>query len=210
MTASIDLSEVRIPTPPPPHWSRAFLAMGMAAIVALHGCPPRPVPVDGGPSVTPSAWTDTARIVISTLRWALPAVRLVLAAVLPSDVATIVGRSIDALAEWTARLAESIDVYEQRGGDRCAAHAAVGGATNALVALTQVLADNGIALGRTLERVADSLGAVGDALAPACSLDAGWGSDGERINAQLRAIQARAVRGPNWLVLDNISPDAGH
>jgi hypothetical protein len=162
--------------------------------------------------VTPSAWTDTARIVVSTLRWALPAVRLVLAAILPTDVGTIVGRALDAVAEWNARLADAIDVYEHRGGDRCAAHAAVGGITSAMVSLTQVLADNGIALGRTLERVADSLGAVGDELAPACTLDAGWGSAGDDMNARIRTIQSRAARGPNWLALDNLQPvmDAGH
>lgn len=199
---------LHIPTPPPPRWSRLAVALGLSCLVALHGCPPRPLPVDGGPAVTPSSWTDTARVVVRTLRWALPAARVILAAVLPSDAGAIVGRALDAVADWTSRLEVALDTYQTRGGDRCVAHASVGGLTSAVVSLAQVLADHGVALGTTLERVADSLGALGDELAPACSLDAGWASAGMQVNDRLRAIQngARARGAVLRHDLDDLRP----
>ena len=170
-----------------------LLALALATSTAA--CGPRPVPVDGG-AVTPSSWTDTAHLVLSTLSWSVPAARGVLVAVLPDPARTIVGRALDGVTDAAARLSLALLAYEERGGDRCAAYAAVGGVHVAIVQLAQVLADNGVAIGVVLERVADSAASIADALVPACQADAGFASSGDRSNAELRAIATHAtVRG---------------
>ncbi len=83
----------------------------------------------------------------------------------------------------------------------------MGGLHRALVGLARVLADNGIALGTTLERVVDGVASVADALVPACDRDAGWSSAGDRANAELRAIATG--RGPLRRVLDDLRPGDG-
>lgn len=183
------------------------LFLAIAVLGAALACTPRPS-VDGGPAVTPTAWTDTARVVLTTLRWALPAARVVLHAILDEPARTVVDRALDAVADAAGRLGTSLDVYEARGGDRCSAHAAAGALGEALLVLTQVLGDNGIALGTTLERVVDSVFAVVDTLVPACDLDAGLRSAGDGANARLRAIYA-AVRSRGVVLrhdLDDLRP----
>lgn len=165
--------------------------VGLAVPAAVVCCGPRPPP--SGPGAVVSSWTDTARTVLNTLSWAIPSARAILAAILPEPARTIVGRALDAVAEASTRLAVAVEAYESRGGDRCAAHAAVGGVRAALVQLAQVLADNGVALGTVLERVADGAASIADALVPSCDRDAGWASAGDRTNAELRAIAARAT-----------------
>ena len=167
----------------------ALVGLGVPAAVVC--CGPRPGPE--GPGSVVSSWTDTARTVLNTLSWAVPSARAILAAILPEPARTIVGRALDAVAEASQRLAVAVEAYESRGGDRCAAHAAVGGVRAALVQLAQVLADNGVALGTVLERVADGAASIADALVPSCNRDAGWASVGDRTNAELRAIAARAT-----------------
>ncbi len=190
-----------------------MLALCVAVLVAsvtgavLTGCPPTP-PVDGGVAVTPSGWTSTARVVLDTLRWAVPAARAITDSVVPEPARTQVGRALDATGDAARELSAAVDAYEIRGGDRCAAHAAVGGLHRALVGLARVLADSGIALGTTLERVVDGVASIADALVPACDRDAGWASAGDRANAELRAISTG--RGPLRRVLDDLRPmDAG-
>ena len=61
------------------------LLLALLCAVAL-GCTP-PAPVDGGVAVTPSGWTSTARVVLDTLRWAIPAARAITDA-MPSVVRT--------------------------------------------------------------------------------------------------------------------------
>lgn len=186
----------------------ALLVIAGATLVAtlagavLTGCPPAP-PVDGGPAVTPSGWTSTARVVLDTLRWAVPAARAITDNVVPEPARTQVGRALDATGDAARELSAAVDAYEQRGGDRCAAHAAVGGLHRALVGLARVLADSGIALGTTLERVVDGVASVADALVPACDRDAGWSSSGDRANAELRAISTGRVLSR---VLDGLRP----
>ena len=66
-----------LPTPAPwrpVDWTRVAIVV-LAAWFAL-GCTP-PAPVDGGVAVTPSGWTSTARVVLDTLRWAVPAARAI-------------------------------------------------------------------------------------------------------------------------------------
>ncbi len=173
----------------------------------LTGCPPTPS-VDGGVAVTPSGWTSTARVVLDTLRWAVPAARAITDSVVPEPARTQVGRALDATGDAARELSAAVDAYEIRGGDRCAAHAAVGGLHRALVGLARVLADSGIALGTTLERVVDGVASIADALVPACDRDAGWASAGDRANAELRAIAT--ARGPLRRALDDLRPlDAG-
>lgn len=162
----------------------------LALVAAPIGCDPKPVPAD---TTTASSWTDTARRVFDTLSWAVPAARVVVANVIPEPARTIVLRALDGVGEASSRLRVAVTAYEARGGDRCAAHAAVGGVRSALVELAQVLADNGVALGVPLERVADAAASVADALVPRCQVDAGWSSAGDRDNARLRAIVASAA-----------------
>ncbi len=167
----------------------ALVGLGVPAAVVC--CGPRPPP--SGPGAVVSSWTDTARTVLSTLSWAVPSARAILAAILPEPARTIVMRALDAVAEASQRLAVAVEAYESRGGDRCAAHAAVGGVRAALVQLAQVLADHGVALGTVLERVADGAASIADALVPSCNRDAGWASAGDRTNAELRAIERSAT-----------------
>lgn len=164
----------------------------LAFATATAACGPRPVPVDGG-AVTPSSWTDTAHRVLDTLSWAVPAARGIVTAILPEPSRSVVGRALDGVADASGRLSLAVQAYEARGGDRCAAYAAVGGVHVALVRVAQTLADHGIALGVVLERVADGAASIADALVPACQRDAGFASMGDRSNADLRAIATRAA-----------------
>ena len=191
--------------------SGAILVATLAGAL-LTACPGPVTPVDGGPAVTPSSWTSTARVVITTLRWALPAARAITDLTVAEPGRTQVARALDAAAQATDRLHGAVDAYEARGGDRCAARAAVGGLQVALVGVAQVLADNGIALGTTLERIVDAVASIADALIPACDADAGWTSAGDGANARLRAIAegARARGVTLRRVLDDLRPlDAG-
>lgn len=210
--------------PPPSDPQRGTVRVGVlvslsgAVLVAtlagalLTACPGPVTPVDGGPAVTPSSWASTARVVITTLRWALPAVRAITDLTVAEPGRTQVARALDAAAQATDRLHGAVDAYEARGGDRCAARAAVGGLQVALVGVAQVLADNGVALGTTLERIVDAVASIADALIPACDADAGWASAGDGANARLRAIAegARARGVTLRRVLDDLRPmDAG-
>jgi len=193
--------------------SISLIAVLFSLALVAPACTPPPPPSDGGtPAVTPSSWADTTRLVLSTLGWAVPSARAITDLVVPEPARTQVGRALDAVTDAAGRLGLALDAYEARGGDRCAAYAAVGGVHVALVQLAQVLADNGIALGTVLERVADSAASIADALIPACQTDAGWASVGDRSNATLRAIASRAAaRGVTLRRdLDTLRPlDAG-
>lgn len=170
------------------------LALLLALLLAAPACTPPPPPSDGGvPAVTPSSWVDTTRLVLTTLRWAVPAARAITDLVVPEPGRTQVGRALDAVTDAAGRLQLALTAYEARGGDRCAAYAAVGGVHAAIVQLAQLLADRGVALGVVLERVADSAASIADALVPACQRAAGWASAGDRSNATLRAISWRAA-----------------
>lgn len=184
--------------------SGAVLAACVAGAL-LVGCPGPVAPVDGGPAVTPSGWTSTARVVLDTLRWAVPAARAITDGVLPEPARTQVGRALDATGDAARELGAAVDAYEARGGDQCVAKAATAGLHRAIVGLARVLVDNGIALGTTLERVADGVASVADALTPACDRDAGWSSAGDSVNRELRAIHDGA-RVPLRRVLDDLRP----
>lgn len=170
-----------------------LLAILFVASLAFTSCKPPPRPSPDTPAVTPSSWTDTARTVLSTLAWALPAAHAVTDLILPEPARTVVGRALDGVADAAERLHAALDAYDARGGDRCAAHAAVGGVRAALVAAAQTLVDHGVALGRVLERVTDATAALVDELVPGCDGDAGWRSAGRDTNAELRAIELRAT-----------------
>jgi len=180
------------------------------AVVASHGCTPRPPPPES-PPVAVSAWTDTARTVLSTLRWAVPGAKLITDALVPEPARTIVGRALEGVAEAAATLDTALAAYEARGGDRCAAKAAVAGVRQALVSTAQTLADNGIALGVVLEHVADASAALVDELVPGCDPDAGWRSEGNATDTELRDIELRAAARGAILRrdLDDIRPPAG-
>lgn len=165
----------------------AFLVLSLAS--ACRPLPPRP----DAPAHTPSSWTDTARTVLSTLVWAVPAAHAVTDLILNDPARTVVGRALDAVGDAAERLHVAVDAYDARGGDRCAAHAAVGGVRAALVAAAQTLTDHGVALGRVLERVTDSAAAMVDELVPGCDVAARWRSAGRDTNGELRAIELRAT-----------------
>lgn len=177
---------------------RALFAALVLCVLSLTGpaCKPPPVPSDGSVVATPSGWTDTARTILDVLSWILPGARAIVNALLSTPGAaparTQVGRVFDTVGEYTVRLHDAVAAYEARGGDRCAAQAAVAGLRVALVDLAQILADNGLAFGRPLERVLDSTAAIVDELLPGCTADAGWSSAGEDANVRLRAIEAGA------------------
>jgi hypothetical protein len=182
--------------------------------VAFLACGPRPVPIDGGVAVTPSAWTDTARVVITTLRWALPAAAAILEATVPEPARTQVVRALAATTQATARLNEALVAYESAGGDRCLAKSATAGVHAALVILAETLADNGIGIGNTLASVADGLASIVDVLTPACEPDASLrASAGDASNQRLRDIRAAARARGTILstILDDLRPvaDAG-
>lgn len=186
--------------------------LGAGALIVA--CGPRPVPVDGGAAVTPSAWTDTARVVINTLRWALPAASAIVEASVPDPARTQVVRALTATAAANARLNEALVAYESAGGDRCLAKSATAGVHAALVILAETLADNGIGIGTTLGAVADGLASIVDVLTPACELDASLrASAGDASNQRLRDIRAAArARGVTLsTILDDLRPlaDAG-
>lgn len=202
------VAPLRYPEPPAP---RAALALVVLVGALGLRCTPTPTPIDGGPAVTPSSWTATARVVLTTLRWAVPAARVITDLTVAEPGRTQVARALDATTQAAERFQSAVDAYERAGGDRCAARAAVAGLHSALVVVAQTLADNGIALGTTLERVVDGVASIADALIPACDADAGWASAasaGDASNATLRAIAARAGR-PLSRVLDDLRPVDG-
>lgn len=186
---------------------RLFVSLVLALALLLAACTPRP-PTPSGATSTPSSWTDATRTVLGTLRWAVPAARVVCDLILPEPARTIVGRSLDAVADAAGRLEVALAAYEARGGDRCAAKASVAGVRSALVSAAQTLADHGVALGVVLERVVDSTAALVDELVPGCDPDAGWQSAGRAANAELRAIELRAASRGIVLRrdLDHLSP----
>lgn len=177
-----------------------------ALFLTLTACPsPRPSPSD---PTRVSSWTGAARLVIDTVAWAIPAARLIVDAIVPQPARAVVDLALTGLSTATSGLNDALASYEHRGADQCVAHAAVGGVRGALVALARALADSGIALGTTFERVADSVGAIADGLVPRCASDAGWASTGESLGRELQGIQRAAeVRGTVLRRdLDNLHP----
>ena len=170
---------------------KRLLALFLAASLIGATCQP-PAPSDGGVVSTPSSWTDTVATVLHTIAWSVPAAQMIVDGLVPATARPVVDRSFVAVQDAATRLQTALDAYNARGGDRCAAYAAVGGVTTAMVSLAQVLADNGIGLGNTLIPVIQSLGAVTDQLVPACQLDAGYASVGEGPMLQIHAIEASA------------------
>ncbi len=185
---------------------KRLLALFLAASLIGATCQPPP-PSDGG-VFTPSAWTDTVSTVLHTIAWSIPAAQMIVDNLIPGDARPVVDRAFVAVQDAAVRLQTALDAYNTRGGDRCVAYAAVGGVTTAMVSLAQVLADNGIGLGNTLIPVIQSLGAVADRLVPACQLDAGYASVGERSMVRVRAIEASAMADGRVLrpVLNNLHP----
>lgn len=186
------------------------LAVVFAVTVGPAACHPQP-PSPSGPVTTVSSWTDTARTVLSTVRWAVPAARIICNVTVPDSARPIVDRALDGVSQAADGLERALDAYDHRGGDRCAAKAAVAGLTTAIESLAQVLASNGIALGNTIERIASAAGSIADELVPACDRDAGWTSAGEGVSLRLRSIQAEAVARGVVLrhVLDDLRPVDG-
>lgn len=202
----------RAPTAPQAGYVRPGLLalLVLPLMIGLGACPPRPTP-EPGPSQPVSGWTSTARAVLSTLRWALPAARAVTDSLLSDPPRTQVARALDAAADAARGLDGALDAYEHRGGDRCVAYAAAGAVSATLGTLAEVLSDNGIAIGVVLGRVVDGVASIADALIPACALDAGWTSAGDTANARLRLVEDVARRRGITLRrdLDGLTEPAG-
>ena len=216
LTASLARGTSRVPA-----FMLALVACFSLSLSASSCHPPTPAPsADGSVVSTPSGWTDTARTVLDVLAWILPGARAVLNNLLSEPGRTQVGRVLTTTADYASRLRVAVDAYEARGGDRCAAQAAVAGVRASLIELAVVLADNGLALGVPLGRVVDSAAAIVDELMPGCvaqgaqGLDAGadaaWLSAGAQSNAALRSIERGAVGRGVFLRRDlgNLSPPA--
>ena len=185
-------------------------AYGVAGVVglALAGCPHPPPPASDASVSTPRGWTDTARTVLRAIAWSIPAARVVVDAAVQEPQRTMVDRSLASVSEAARGLETAVDAYEARGGDRCAASAAVAGLTDAFVVLAQVLADNGIALGTTLSPIVQSLGAVADMLVPMCQRDAAYASVGDATSRRLHAVEVVAMTHGRTLrpLLDGLRP----
>lgn len=187
----------------------SLLASGVAVPTLLVGCGPKPRP-DGGVVTTPTDWTDTASVVQELLSWALPAARAILDLVLPADARVVVDRILDSLLSYNQRFANVLTTYRARGGDACEVYAASGAIRVGLLELTRVLADNGFALGNTLERALDLVSGFGDNVVSQfarCEPEAGFSSLGASSNQELRSIYDTArTRGPLRHDLDNLRP----
>lgn len=181
----------------------------LAAMSFGSRCNPPP-PTDGGPVTNPSSWTDTARTVIEAAGWVIPAAKLVTDHLLTDPARTIVGRSLDGVGEWVARLTHALDAYTEAGGDSCPSHAAALGLRVALMDACRVLIEQGFALGRPIERIIDGLGTLIDNIVPACA-DAGWASARREMDSQVNVwVQAQEAQGRVLRRdLDNLTPPAG-
>lgn len=175
-------------------WRRAAASIVTAAVLAvsLLACGPRPVPpADGGvPVVTESSWTSTTSTALNILDWTIPAVRLVVSAWAPGAPATTTAilRAIDIVKDVTLPGAHrALDAYVQRGGDQCAAKGAVVGLTDSLLTVADTLAAAGWDLAPAIHTAIQHLGAVADALTPACVPDAGFSSFDSSIQRRLDA-----------------------
>lgn len=135
---------------------------------------------------------------------------MIVDSLIPAASRPVADRAFVAVQDASTRLQTAVDAYTARGGDRCAAYAAVGGVTTAMVGLAQVLADNGVGMGSTLIPVIQSLGAVADQLVPACQSDAGYASVGEGVMVRVHAIETSASARGLVLrpVLDNLHQSA--
>lgn len=190
--------------------SLLLVVMTLASLV-FTSCKPPPRPSPDTPAVTPHGWTDTARTVVNTLAWAVPAAHAVTDLLLQEPERSVVGRALDVTRDAAGDLRLALDAYDARGGDRCAVQGAVAATRAALVSLGHVLVDHGIALGQVLGRVTDAAAALVDELIPECEPDAGWRSVGRDTNAELRAIELRATARGVILRrdLDHIQPPGG-
>lgn len=171
----------------------ALVVLGLVASVTS-SCTPQPIPPsDGGvPAVTPSSWTRTAHLAATVGRGLLFVARPIVEATTQDPGRTQALRAMDASDDALAGLDRAVTAYDARGGDACPAYAAAGAAAVALHELTDVLADNGLAIGVPLGRVVDLVASVVDGLVPACQPDAGWASAGDRANDQIREREQRA------------------
>lgn len=191
-------------TPRPPSGQAGFartsllvaalmLSLGTPIALNCHPTPP-PVTIDGGVS-QPSSWTDSVRTALDAADWIVPAVRVAVQ-LLPVD-ATAKAAVVHAIDVVTAtalpRLHRALDAYVSHGGDRCEVLAATAALDEALLGVTDSIAQLGWGPAREVGQLVDALAALVDTLAPACG-DAGWTSAGSTANARLLgAHRSRAL-----------------
>ena len=131
-----------------------MIAVALGALA--NGCTTAPVPVDGGPAVTPTGWVSTAEDIDTGFTVAIPAMEaaLPLLRLSPADAAHVTEAlaAVDHVALPRFNAALVTYQHEASSGNLCAARAA----TDALVI--------------ALEGVADTLGTLGWGMAPAVDL----------------------------------------
>lgn len=168
-------------------------ALAVAVMIALGAgllapsCHPTPPPtsIDGG-IAQPASWTDSARTALDACDWIVPAVRVAvqLIPVDPAGKAAVVHAIDVVIATALPRLHHALDAYVAHGGDRCEVQAAAAGLDEALLGITDSIAQLGWGPAREVGQLVDALAALVDTLAPACG-DAGWTSAGNTANARL-------------------------
>lgn len=172
----------------------ALLVLAAFASVTSSCTPPQPIPPsDGGvPAVTPSSWTRTAHLAATVGRGLLAVARPIVEVATQDPGRTQALRALAGADDALAGLDRAVTVYETRGGDACVAYAAAGAAGHALHELTDVLAQNGLAIGVPLGRIVDLVASVVDGLVPGCEPRLGWASAGDAANDHVRAVEAQA------------------
>ena len=152
------------------------LAGGLLVLaLVLTGCPATPVPVDGGPAVTPASWVSTAQTVVTVLDWTLPAADGLVGGLVSPAAAPTVHTAFRVAEGSTAALSSALATYQTTAslGSQCAARAAIDATTVALVGVASALSATGFGLAPEITSALQALAAVGDELAPACVTDAG-------------------------------------
>jgi hypothetical protein len=176
---------------------------------------PRPVPTpDGSPSVTPRSWADTADTIVTSCRWALPAIKgicnLMPDSAIPAPVKAEIGRAIDAIqADTLPALVNALATYRARAGDGCAVYAATGALRVALTGVCTTIANQGFGIGSDIAAILGNVGGVLDGLIPACQNDAGFYSTGRSIRDEITGLETLAASHGARGTLDLSTWDAG-
>lgn len=193
------------PAPPVTRSGVTLMALALAGSLAFGaGCrplPPDPTP-DDATVVTPSSWTDSARLVVDVIGWVVPGTRVVVSAWSRESPATVarIRTALDAVERVALpSFRAALDAYDRTNasGARCEARAAGRGLLVALVGVADALADAGWGIAAPMGAAIGSLSGVVDALTPACvptGEDAGFSAPGQDALDHLRDLSRRGLR----------------
>lgn len=187
-----------------------LVALAASLAVPFTACGPRPVPPDGGATVTPSGVLAVIDTVAGVLDVLLPFLRPLLLREVPDGPAKApVMLSFQAFEATGRAWLAGRATWDARGADRCTAYALSGALTDATRQLARDLARAGIGWGPDLDALLTSLGRLMDRQLGACpSVDGGaltaTGRVGATIRAELDALDADARR--HGLTLQPLPP----